>query len=63
MGQLLQFLSAFLHSRLSKEEGQGLVEYVLIIVLVAVALIVALQYLSTGINNGFNMAINGINAS
>ena len=36
------------------EEGQGLVEYALIIVLVAVFLILALQLLGTNISNVFS---------
>lgn len=35
-----------------RETGQGLVEYVLIIALIAVVLIVALAFLGGGITNG-----------
>lgn len=38
---------------LMREEGQGLVEYGLIIALVAVVLIAALQLLGTNLNNIF----------
>ena len=41
-------------SLLKREEGQGMVEYGLIIALVAVALIVALGLLSGGLSNTFN---------
>ena len=50
-----------LMAKLQKEEGQGLVEYALIIVLVSVVLIVALGYLSTGISNAFSMASSALN--
>ena len=41
-------------SLLKREEGQGMVEYGLIIALVAVVLIVALTALSGGLTNTFN---------
>ena len=37
-----------------KEKGQGLVEYALIIVLIAVVVIVAMQFLAPTIGNVFN---------
>ena len=42
------------------EEGQGLVEYALIIVLVSVALVLALTALTGGISNAFNFAVSAI---
>jgi pilus assembly protein Flp/PilA len=39
---------------LAREEGQGMVEYALIIALVAILLIAALTALSTGIGTTFN---------
>jgi pilus assembly protein Flp/PilA len=47
----------FLKSVFRKEEGQSLVEYALIIALVAVVLIAGLQALSGGINGAFNAII------
>ena len=44
---------AFIRARLAREEGQALVEYALIISLIAVAAIVALGLLSGGINGIF----------
>jgi pilus assembly protein Flp/PilA len=38
------------------EEGQGLVEYALIIALIAIALIAALGFLKNGVGNVFNNA-------
>ena len=43
----------FVKSVFRNEEGQGLVEYALIIALVAVVLIAGLQALSLGINASF----------
>ena len=47
----------FLKSLLQKEEGQGLVEYALIISLVSVALIVGLGLLAGGIGAAFTSVI------
>mgnify|MGYP000988637831 CR=1 FL=1 len=38
----------------AKEKGQGLVEYALIIVLIAIVVIIALSLLGTEIGNVFN---------
>jgi len=40
------------------EEGQGLVEYALILVLVAVVLVGALQLLKGGLVNAFSFAVS-----
>ena len=47
-------LIAFLTSDHEREEGQGLVEYALIISLISVALVVALGSLKTGIAGVFS---------
>jgi len=47
-------------AKLQKEEGQGLVEYALIIVLVSVALIAALGLLAGGISGAFSQAISAL---
>jgi pilus assembly protein Flp/PilA len=44
-----------------KEKGQGLVEYALILVLIAVVVIVALQFLGPVISNIFGTIGNEIN--
>jgi pilus assembly protein Flp/PilA len=49
-----------LMAKMQKEEGQGLVEYALIIVLVSVALIAALGLLSDGISGAFSQAISAL---
>ncbi|NDJ59799.1 MAG: Flp family type IVb pilin [Chloroflexi bacterium] len=43
---------------LPREEGQGLVEYALILVLVAVVVIVMLGFLGGGIGNIFSNILN-----
>ncbi|MFP4321563.1 MAG: pilus assembly protein [Anaerolineales bacterium] len=45
---------------LPREEGQGLVEYALILVLVALVVIVVLAVLGPVIGNVFSTIINGI---
>jgi pilus assembly protein Flp/PilA len=42
----------------SKEKGQGLVEYALIIVLIAIVVIVAMQFLAPTIGNVFTEIAN-----
>jgi pilus assembly protein Flp/PilA len=43
------------------EEGQGLVEYALILVLIAVVVIVILSVLGQQVNNAFSNISNGLN--
>ena len=43
-----------LMAKMQKEEGQGLVEYALIIVLVSIAVIVALTAMGTSVSSVFN---------
>jgi len=49
-----------LQNKLQSEEGQGLVEYALIIVLVSVALIAALGLLKNGINTAFSQGTSAL---
>lgn len=44
-----------------REKGQGLVEYALILVLVAIVVIVALGFLGNVANNAFQIVGNSIN--
>ena len=44
------------------EKGQGMVEYALIIVLVAVVLIVVLALVGTQISNVFSRIVSGLSA-
>lgn len=59
MGDLIT--RAYLRLALRDEEGQGMVEYGLIIALVAVAVIGALMVLGPKISNMFNYAGNQLN--
>jgi pilus assembly protein Flp/PilA len=45
-----------------KEKGQGLVEYALILVLIAVVVIVVLGALGTGVNGIFQQILDGLGA-
>lgn len=47
---------------LAREEGQGLVEYALILVLVAVVIIAVLTLLGPQIANTFSQVTNGMGA-
>jgi len=49
-------------SMLRNDDGQGLVEYALIIALVSVVAIVALKFLGTAANSQLNTAASAINA-
>ncbi len=49
-------LTKFLDN-IRREEGQGLVEYGLILVLVSVALVLSLQLLSGGLSNALSFAV------
>jgi pilus assembly protein Flp/PilA len=49
-----------LRSARDREEGQGLVEYALILALVSIALVVALGLLADGIEGAFNDVINAL---
>jgi Flp pilus assembly pilin Flp len=49
-----------LMAKMQNEEGQGLVEYGLIIVLVSVALVGALGLLAGGINVAYSKAISAL---
>ena len=51
---------AYIRARLAREEGQALVEYALIISLIAVAAIIALGLLSKGINGIFTTISNNL---
>jgi pilus assembly protein Flp/PilA len=54
-------MSALWHHFVSDESGQGLVEYALIIALVAIGLIVILTLLRNSIGNVFNTTRNTLN--
>ncbi len=56
-------MSALWHQFVSDEGGQGLVEYALIIALVAVGLIVILTLLRNSIGNVFNTTKNTLDGA
>jgi Flp pilus assembly pilin Flp len=49
-----------LMAKMQNEEGQGLTEYALIIVLVSVALVLSLGLLKDGISGAFSQAISAL---
>ncbi len=51
-------LQAWVKRHLRREEGQGLVEYALILALIAVLVIVALKFLQPTISNTLNNVSN-----
>ncbi len=51
-------LQAWIKKHLRREEGQGLVEYALILALIAVLVIVALKFLQPTISNTLNNVSN-----
>ena len=56
---MLKNFFAQMQNKMQDEEGQGLVEYALIIVLIAIVLVGALTYVEGGINKAF-VKIGGI---
>lgn len=60
MADYLRHLHRRLWTLLSREEGQAVTEYALVIALVALVAIIALQLLGVGIKNIFTAAGNGI---
>ena len=57
---MLAYWFNWLKVELQKEEGQGLVEYALIIVLVAVAVIATLSVLAGGVQSAFSQITSGL---
>ena len=53
-------IQAWLTRRLRREEGQGLVEYALILALIAILVIVALKFLQPQISNTLNNISNSM---
>jgi pilus assembly protein Flp/PilA len=51
---------AWMKRRLRREEGQGLVEYALILALIAILVIVALKFLQPQIANTLNTVSNAL---
>jgi pilus assembly protein Flp/PilA len=53
-------LQAWIKRHLRREEGQGLVEYALILALIAILVIVALKFLQPTISNALNSVANNM---
>ena len=54
MNALSTNLYLFVRNLLEREEGQDLVEYALVVALIAFGAITGMGYLATGINNAFS---------
>ena len=61
--RLLSSLSARLLDLLSKDDGQDLVEYALIVALVALGATAGMQVLAADINNAFNVVGSTLSTS
>lgn len=59
MATIQQFLAAFM-TRLKKKDGQALVEYALILALIAIVVIVALHFLGGAVSNQLNNVATNI---
>ncbi|MCY0886313.1 MAG: Flp family type IVb pilin [Firmicutes bacterium] len=60
---MLMRLWVWLQSLKQEREGQAMVEYALIIALVAVVVILALQFLGHSVNNAINNIANAVNST
>jgi pilus assembly protein Flp/PilA len=59
----LMMLALKIQDRLSNEEGQDLIEYALVVALIAFAAIVGMDTLATKINNAFGQIGNTLTSS
>jgi pilus assembly protein Flp/PilA len=62
-GVLMLGLFQFVRSFMLREEGQDLVEYALVVALVAFGAIAGMQSLATGINSAFNTISSDLNSA
>jgi len=51
-------LFLYVRSLVEREEGQDLVEYALVVALIAFGAIAGMQFLATGLNNAFDTIAN-----
>ena len=63
MTNRLWMLSVKIQNLLSREEGQDLIEYALIVALISLAATAGMKNLATDINNAFNSVGNTLNNS
>jgi pilus assembly protein Flp/PilA len=54
MASLSSKLFLYVRSLVEREEGQDLVEYALVVALIAFGAITGMQFLATGLNNAFS---------
>ena len=57
-----EFISAYLQAKVRSERGASLVEYALLVALIAVVCIVAVTFLGTSAKSKFNTVGSSINA-
>ncbi len=57
---MLEYLLTLLQMRLGNEEGQSMIEYVLLIALIAIVVIAVLVNVAPQINNTLNTIINNL---
>jgi pilus assembly protein Flp/PilA len=60
LGAGMVSIGVWLARRIRREAGQGLVEYALILALIAIIVIVALQFLQPQISNTLNTVSNSL---
>jgi pilus assembly protein Flp/PilA len=61
MSELIFKLTSVWNRAMEREEGQGLVEYALILVLVSIVAIAALAAIGTNVNNVLQTVANALN--
>ena len=54
MNTLLHRVSAYLRDQIEEEQGQDLVEYALVVALIAFSAISGMRFLSSGLNHAFS---------
>ena len=63
MNQTCTNLFQFLRNNIIREEGQDLVEYALVVALIAFGAIAGMQFLAGGLNNAFSDIANVLTSS
>ncbi len=63
MNQSFTNLFQFLRNNIVREEGQDLVEYALVVALIAFGAIAGMQFLAGGLNNAFSDIANVLTSS
>ena len=63
MNDLMIKMYLTLKSLMTREEGQDLVEYALVVALIAFGAVAGMKVLSTGLNNAFDTIANVLSAN